>query len=162
MTQAFDDAPRVIVFPPLVPIGTVVLAGALQWVHPLGLFSGLSPGLRTVSGVALLAVGIAFLAGGLRTLVRSGTNVHPVRPALALVETGVFRWTRNPIYLGGSFIVLGCAFLFALDWLPLLFGGSLVILHFGIILPEEIYLERKFGDRYRLYKSRVPRYLGPI
>ena len=48
MIQAFDDAPRVVVFPPLVPIGTVVLAGVLQWVHPLGLFSGLSPGLRTV------------------------------------------------------------------------------------------------------------------
>jgi len=162
MTQAFDDAPRVIVFPPLVPIGTVVLAGALQWVRPLGLFTGLSLGLRTVSTVALLAVGIAFMAGGLRALVRSGTNVHPARPALALVETGIFRWTRNPIYVGGSFVILGCAFLFGLDWLPFLLGGSLVILHFGIILPEEIYLERKFGDLYRLYKSRVPRYLGPI
>jgi len=116
MTQTFDDAPRVIVFPALGPDCNRRPGGRpLQWVDPFGLFNGLSPGLRIVSGVALLAVGIAFMAGGLRALVRSGTNVHPARPALALVDTDIFQWTRNPIYLGGSFIMFGCAFLFALD-----------------------------------------------
>ena len=162
MTQAFDDAPHVLVFPPVIPIATVLLAGALQWVHPLGLFRGVPSGPRIASGLALLAVGISFLAAGLQALARGGTSVSPARPALALVDSGVFRLTRNPIYLGGSFVMLGCAFLFMVDWLPLLLGLSLPVLHFGIILPEENYLERKFGDRYRLYRLRVPRYLGPI
>ena len=54
--------------------------------------------------------------------------------------------------------MLGVAFLGALDWLPLIFPLSLLVLHFGIIKREERYLERKFGVEYRSYASRVPRY----
>jgi hypothetical protein len=89
-------------------------------------------------------------------------GVHPSRPALTLVESGVYGRTRNPMYVGGVLVMLGCAFVFALDWLPLLVVVSLVILHFGIVVPEEVYLERKFGHRYGRYKSRVPRYFGPF
>lgn len=157
-----QDAPRIIVFPPLVPIGTLLLAGLLQWAQPLDLFSRLSPFFCRPMGAALLVIGIGLMASGGRALTRGGTNVLPARPALALIANGAYRWTRNPLYLGGSLALFGCAFLFGLDWLPLLFLASLPILHFGIILPEEAYLERKFGDRYRTYKAKVPRYLGPL
>jgi protein-S-isoprenylcysteine O-methyltransferase Ste14 len=55
-------------------------------------------------------------------------------------------------------VMLGIAFVFALDWLLLLILPSLLILHFGVVRREEQYLERKFGDRYRLYKLHVSRY----
>jgi protein-S-isoprenylcysteine O-methyltransferase Ste14 len=81
-----------------------------------------------------------------------------VFPPLVPLTRGIYRWTRNPLYVGGCLVMLGVAFLCALDWLPLIFPLSLLVLHFGIIKREERYLERKFGDEYLSYASRVPRY----
>ena len=162
MSDTPHDAPRVIVFPPVIPIGAVALAAVLQWVHPLHFFSAVPPLLSAFPGAVLLVIGVGLMGSGRLALTRGGTNVHPARPALALVERGVYRWTRNPLYLGGSFAMFGCAFLFRLDWLPMLFVIALALLHFGIIIPEEVYLERKFGETYLRYKSRTPRYFGPF
>lgn len=160
MTDSLRDAPAVVVFPPTIPLGAVVLSGFLQWLYPLGLFVRLATPWRLAIGAVLVGSGVTLMASGRRALTSSGTNVHPSRPAVALVERGVYRWTRNPLYVGGCFAMLGAAFLFALDWLPVIFPATVMILHFGIIAPEETYLEHKFGDRYRSYKERVPRYLG--
>jgi protein-S-isoprenylcysteine O-methyltransferase Ste14 len=84
--------------------------------------------------------------------------VDPSKPAIVLVTEGIFRWSRNPIYVGGSIMVAGIALAFALDWVMLLFVASLPLLHFGIIAREERYLEKRFGDAYRQYKTNVPRY----
>jgi len=59
-------------------------------------------------------------------------------------------------------MMLGFALLFALDWLPVAVIPAQLILHFGITLPEERYLEGRFGVDYRRYKAAVPRYFGPI
>jgi protein-S-isoprenylcysteine O-methyltransferase Ste14 len=91
-------------------------------------------------------------------LVRLGTNVSPLQPTTVLATGGVFRWTRNPLYSGGTLVMVGVALVFALDWLILLLVPSALILHYGVVVREEQYLERKFGDQYRLYKLRVPRY----
>jgi protein-S-isoprenylcysteine O-methyltransferase Ste14 len=90
--------------------------------------------------------------------VRLGTNVSPLQPTTVLATGGVFKWTRNPLYTGGTLVMLGIAFVFALDWLVLLIVPSLFILHFGVVRREEQYLERKFGEQYRQYKLQVPRY----
>jgi protein-S-isoprenylcysteine O-methyltransferase Ste14 len=62
------------------------------------------------------------------------------------------------MYVGGSLVLLGVAIGFALDWVLLLLVASLPLVNYGIILREERYLERKFGDEYRRYKTKVPRY----
>jgi protein-S-isoprenylcysteine O-methyltransferase Ste14 len=64
------------------------------------------------------------------------------------------------MYLGGSLAMFAIAFLFTLDWLPLLYLPGAVLLHLGIIVPEEQYLESKFGEEYRRYSAKVPRYFG--
>jgi protein-S-isoprenylcysteine O-methyltransferase Ste14 len=89
---------------------------------------------------------------------RIGTNVRPSQPTLALATTGMFTWSRNPMYVGGGLALLGVAIGFALDWVLLLLVVSLPLVHYGIILREDRYLERKFGDEYRRYKTKVPRY----
>jgi protein-S-isoprenylcysteine O-methyltransferase Ste14 len=162
MSDARTEAPKVITFPPVIPIGTIVISALLEWLHPLGYIAAFPLPWRSAIGVILIACGVALSASGQLNLKRGGTNVVPWLPSLALVERGVYRWTRNPIYLGGSFIMLGIAHLFALDWLLVLFLPAHVILHFGIVVPEETYLEGKFGDAYRSYKVAVPRYLGPV
>jgi protein-S-isoprenylcysteine O-methyltransferase Ste14 len=92
-------------------------------------------------------------------LIRRGTNVNPLRPTTALAMEGIFNWTRNPIYVGGTTAMIGIAFLFALDWLLVLVVPSLLVLHFAVVKREEEYLMRKFHEEYRRYTTRVPRYL---
>lgn len=162
MAPVSHDRPRIVVFPPVVPIATLIAAAVLQWFFPLNLFYHIPPLANALIGASLVVLGVGLLAGGAVALVRAGTHIRPSQPALSLVESGVYRWTRNPFYVGGSLAMIGCGFLFGLDWLPLLVVPSLAILHFGIILPEEAYLENRFGDAYKNYKSKVLRYIGGI
>src|SRR5437870_781914 len=55
---------------------------------------------RWISGVAIALAGIALVAAGRRQMVKQGTNVNPTQPTTAIVETGPFRFTRNPLYVG--------------------------------------------------------------
>src|ERR1700730_14056168 len=86
---------------------------------------------------------------------RKGRTFHPRPKSVAGL---LYAWTRNPMYLGGAIALLGIAIGCALDWVPLLLVLSLPLVHYGIILREERYLEREFGDEYRCYRKKVPRY----
>lgn len=155
-----NEGPNVIVFPPVIVVATVVLAVALQWLMPLGLLTRIDPACRTVVGSLALLVGLLPTITGGMTLLRHGTNVLPSRPATALITAGIYRWTRNPMYTGGAPVMIGIAIIFALDWLPLLMIPGWLTLHYGVVRREEDYLERKFGDDYRRYRTQVPRYFG--
>jgi protein-S-isoprenylcysteine O-methyltransferase Ste14 len=137
----------------------VLLAGlVLNFLIPLGLLAHVPFLGRIVMGGIAFVVGIGMAIGAIRIFRRIGTPARPSQPTLVLATTGVFTRTRNPMYVGGSLVLLGIAIGFALDWVLLLLVVSLPLLHYGIILPEERYLERKFGDEYRRYKTTVPRY----
>lgn len=154
------DTPQVVVFPPIVPLAATVIAILLQVELPLSWIAKWHDYARFPCAVLLLAIGTGLTVGGGRALRKNGTPVAPSLPTLVLVNDGVYRWSRNPMYVGGCLAMLGAAFLFALDWLLLVLPCSLLVLHFGIVKREERYLEWKFGDQYRGYASRVPRYLG--
>jgi protein-S-isoprenylcysteine O-methyltransferase Ste14 len=162
MVSSAPDVPAVVVFPPLVPLITVVSSILIQLILPLHLIARLPMFVRVSIGALLLLSGIGMMASGRHALTSNGTNVPPSLPTLVLVDTGIYRWTRNPLYVGGCMAMFGVAFLCALDWLPLIFPLSLIVLHFGIIKREERYLHRKFGIEYLLYASRVPRYISPF
>jgi protein-S-isoprenylcysteine O-methyltransferase Ste14 len=109
-------------------------------------------------GGILFVFGLSVMIGGRRTFVRAGTNVNPRQPSLKIVSQGIYSHLRNPMYVGGMIGLLGIVLAFGLEWtFVLLVIGSLV-LHFGVVLREERYLERKFGEDYRRYKASVPRY----
>jgi protein-S-isoprenylcysteine O-methyltransferase Ste14 len=158
MPEPAHDRPNVIVFPPIILAATVALGSVLQWSLPIGILADISQAWRISSGAAVILAGVLLAATGRRTLVRLGTNVSPSHSTTALATEGVFGWTRNPLYSGGTLVMLGIAIAFAVDWLLLLILPSMLVLHFGVVRREEQYLERKFGDRYRLYKRHVPRY----
>jgi protein-S-isoprenylcysteine O-methyltransferase Ste14 len=82
-----------------------------------------------------------------------------LQPTTALVTDGIFGRTRNPLYVGILFALCGIALIFDLDWVLLLILPSCLLLHFAVVRREERYLEREFGEVYRRYKERVPRYL---
>jgi protein-S-isoprenylcysteine O-methyltransferase Ste14 len=154
------DRPNVVVFPPIVLIAILVLALALQWLAPFSLLTGIGQSWRIAVGAVIAATGVLVTARGRYALMHSGTNVNPLRPAIALATGGIYRWTRNPMYVGGLIALAGIALIFALDWLPLVMAPAALLLHFGIIRREEQYLEGKFGNEYRRYRALVPRYLG--
>lgn len=108
-----------------------------------------------VLGLAGVAVGVA-AAIGFR---RAGTSVKPWEASTAIVDTGIYAWTRNPMYLGMALLYAGLALLLdsvaALALLPVV----LVIIHTQVIRREERYLEHKFGEPYRSYMQRVRRWI---
>jgi protein-S-isoprenylcysteine O-methyltransferase Ste14 len=156
---AAPDHPDIIVFPPVIPASTLAISCLLQWLAPLGLIDGLDQEWRIGCGVIVFSVGMLITILGRRTLLRHGTNVSPLQPTTALVTEGIFRRTRNPLYVGIILAQYAIALIFALDWLLLLILPSWIVLHFGVVTREERYLERKFGEHYRRYKQNVPRYL---
>ena len=152
------DTPNVVIFPPLIPLSVLVAGVVLNFLIPLGLLAHVFLLGRIAVGAIAFVAGVGMVIGANRIFQRIGTNTRPSLPTLALGTTGIFTWTRNPMYVGGSLALLGIAIGFALDWVILLLVVSLPLVHYGIILREERYLERKFGDEYRCYKTKVPRY----
>lgn len=154
------DRPGVLIFPPVLPIGGLLLGLILEQFFPIAAKADWLPfALRMSLGPGLLVVGVAFMAGARGAMMKAGTHVHPGRPALHLVESGPFRLSRNPMYLGGNLVLLGLGLVFRLYWIPLLMPVLIAICHRGVILREEAYLERKFGQTYINYKTRVRRWL---
>jgi len=153
------DYADVTVKPPL------LFGAALALGYVLSLYWPLGPGLASPNALAL-TVGLLFIAGGfalalfsVRAFRRAGTNVVPGQPATALVTTGPYRITRNPIYIGFVLVYFGLSIVLTSVWVLLLLFPVLMILQRGVVAPEEAYLERKFGDAYRAYTARVPRWL---
>jgi len=160
MNTPSSDHPRLVVFPPLILLAVLVLSIALQWLVPLAVLTRFDLGARIGFGGIILSIGALVTWIGAHALLRRGTNINPLRPTLALATDGIYAWTRNPMYVGGTPAMLGLAIVLALDWLPLLMVPAGLVLHFGIVRREEQYLEAKFGAVFRSYKARVPRYVG--
>jgi protein-S-isoprenylcysteine O-methyltransferase Ste14 len=158
MPKTSPDHPNVIIFPPLILATTVTLGCLLQWLLPLGQLMHASQIWRGIAGGIAILGGVSLAVAGRRMLVQLGTNVSPLRPTTALATDGIYKWTRNPLYTGGALVMFGIALFFALDWLVLLIAPSVLILHLGVVSREEQYLEQKFGDKYRRYKTSVARY----
>jgi protein-S-isoprenylcysteine O-methyltransferase Ste14 len=158
MSDASTDTSGVAFPPPLIYAGGFAAGyGAHRllpirlWLEPTTVVSALGWGLL-VAGV-LLAVGAAYLFR------RAGTTPNPAKPASALVIWGPYRFTRNPMYVGMTVLYCGGTLLLNDPW-PLAFLPVVTALvQRYVIAREEAYLERKFGDVYRAYKTRVRRWL---
>ena len=152
-----EDAARVIIRPPLA-WGLAVIAGlALDWLAPLPLLPADLPagGL----GAMVFVLALALFAWAIVTITRVGSNVPTNLPTTTIVESGPYRFTRNPIYLAMFLGLIGLAIAFHNLWLLLMLVPFALVIHYGVVTREEAYLERKFGDVYRGYRSRVRRWL---
>jgi protein-S-isoprenylcysteine O-methyltransferase Ste14 len=162
MNKPASDHPEVAVFPPIIPLCALAAACALQWLVPLGWLAAVETIYRIPVGVFVVTAGILVTVSGKRALIDHATNVNPSLPATTLVTAGIFGWTRNPLYVGMSSAMLGISLVLAMDWLALLMIPSCLVMHFAVVMREEKYLEKKFGDEFRSYRSRVPRYILAI
>ncbi len=133
-------------------MGILLLYKAFSLPSPLGKRSRLI-------GVPLLGLGLGLGASAVAAQLRAGTTPDPTEPSTALVQSGPYRFTRNPIYLGMALIYSGMALLLnAVGGLALL-PGMIFAFDRGIVRNEESYLEQQFGQEYLDYKQRVPRWI---
>lgn len=151
-----EDNPKVRVPPPVVLL-TMVLAGLAfdgRLAKPL-----LNSAPLVGAGFACAVVGLLLGVSALGLFHRSGTNPEPWKPSSSLVVGGVYRFTRNPMYLGMLLLHGGIAFaaggaFTALAWLP-----TFMFLNFHAVPREEAYLTRRFGDHYVAYLCQVRRWM---
>ena len=118
----------------------------------------LLPVLRGLAGlfalVALVLLGLAL--GGFR---RKGNDPRPWREDTAFVEDGIYRHTRNPMYVGMALIYAATALAFNTLWPLITLGPVIVVIHYYVIAREEAYLADRFGQTYLDYCTRVRRWL---
>lgn len=148
----------------LPPLLVLLLAAALM-VLMRGLTPVLSPELslqwRLLASLPLVLAGIGVALAGVLEFRRWRTTLSPMNPerASSLVRSGIYRYTRNPMYLGMLIVLVGCAVLLASPAALLILPAFIVYLNRFQILPEERQLARRFGAEYEILRREVRRWL---
>src|SRR5574340_633652 len=149
------EHPQLILHPLVLLAIAILVTWLLGWLVPLP-FVAAQP--SHIVGAILFVGGLLFGFPAFRLMLIAHTTLNPLRPSTALVEGGTYRITRNPMYLGmliayaGLFIYLQNAWF--IPGVPLLIW----LLTIGVIVPEEHYLQHRFGEAYAQFASRVPRW----
>jgi protein-S-isoprenylcysteine O-methyltransferase Ste14 len=138
--------------PPPVHFALAFVAGWLlqRWL-PL---STLSPAMAFWPGVTLAALAALWTVAAVATMLRGRGTLTTAGASAALVTSGPFRLSRNPMYLGLALLYCGLLLIVGVTWALLLLFPVLVYTQVRVIAPEERYLERTFADDYRSYQAR--------
>jgi protein-S-isoprenylcysteine O-methyltransferase Ste14 len=156
------DIPGVVVRPPFLVLGALVLGAAMDHLLPLTFpISRSSPAhwiSATIAGLMVLG-GAALVAAGIRNFVGAATPVPTSQPVRVLVTTGIHGRSRNPIYVGMLLFLVGVGLVMRSPWILLLAVPVAMTIRYGVVAREEVYLERRFSDAYRAYRARVRRWL---
>ena len=154
------DAAAVRVFPPAVPLLGILMGVGLDRLWPLEFLSRLpAPACYWLGGTIVVG---AILGLGLYSVIllrRSGQTENPWKPTTEILERGPFRFSRNPMYLQMILGCIGFAIVLRNTWILLLVPMCAWVLQTFVIMPEEAYLEHKFGEQYLAYKRRVRRWI---
>jgi protein-S-isoprenylcysteine O-methyltransferase Ste14 len=151
-----EDRPGVPIAPPLLFGMPIIALLALEWLVSTSFVHG---ALRWIVGALIFVAGTALNVGGFITQKRAGTDPIPFNPTTRIVAHGLYRFTRNPMYIGFALWTLGLAILVDSAWMLLALPIGLVLVDRIVVTREERYLERKFGEEYLNYKRRVRRWI---
>ena len=149
------DAPGVVALPPVI-FGIALAAGiGLEFLVPTAFFGG---GSRTVAGIVLAGAGGVMIALGLLEHGRNGNDPDPRQPDVTVMTGGIYRRTRNPIYVGYMLILAGIGVWAGSWWVVAMLIPAYLVIRYGVVAREEKYLEAKFGETYTAYKTSVRRW----
>src|ERR1700687_3630757 len=156
MTSDERDHAPIIAPPPL--LAALCIAGGFVSRHfkHLALFSEHHALLRQLS-IALFAIAVVIFVAAIVQFISHKTHPSPYKPTAAVVVKGVYRFTRNPIYIAFLLVVIGFAVAANSAWFLISAAVLFVLLHFGVVKREEHYLSAKFGSIYDDYRQRVRR-----
>ena len=156
MTSDERDHPGAIAVPPLIYLVFFAVGLAIDYMWPI---ADLPEPVQYVVGFVLIALSGVIISLTLPLFRRAGTSFNVRKPTTTLITDGPFRFSRNPGYLSLSLLYAGIAVAIENLWAFVLLAPALVVMHYGVILREEQYLERKFGEEYLRYKASVRRWL---
>ena len=142
--------------PPLLLAVSLGVGFLLRWIAPLSVIPSTA---SVMIGPAIVALAFGVFLWAAMTMLRGHASIPTNKPTDAIVAGGPFRFSRNPIYLSMILLHLGVGAWTKSLWFFVLAALSVALLTGGVILREERYLERKFGDEYLSYKSRVRRWI---
>jgi protein-S-isoprenylcysteine O-methyltransferase Ste14 len=142
--------------PPFVYLVAILVGVGLDFVRSL---RWLPVGIGAWVGFPLVVLSLALFFASTRRFKAASTPVPGNKPTTAIVQSGPYRFSRNPIYVAFSVLALGIACWLNSVWLLGTLGAAVSLMHFVVIPREENYLERRFGAEYLEYKARVRRWL---
>ena len=134
----------------------ILVFSAASWSNIVGVIVGM---VAFWLGAMVFVLALALFAWAIVTITRAGSNVPTNLPTTTIVASGPYCFSRNPIYLGMFLGLIGLAIAFDNLWLLMMLVPFALVIRYGVVAREEAYLERKFGDLYRGYRSRVRRWL---
>ena len=150
------DTAGVIAPPPVIYLTSLVIGLVFRALVPTPF---LPRGLAFMLGAILIAIAVWLSVWGVRVMHRAGTSEKTSLPTTALVTTGPFRYSRNPLYVSLTLAYLGIAVAAQSLWALALLIVVLAVMLRGVIGREERYLERRFCEDYLRYKGRVRRWI---
>ena len=154
--MAKDDLDGVQTPPPVVYLALMLFGVGLQFRWPIPF---LAPGTQYAIGFTVIVLSIVLFGLVLRTFLASKTSLDHRRPTTALIRSGPFRYSRNPIYVSMTMLGLGAGALLNNFWIVLAMVPAVFVIRYFVIAKEEALLEKKFGDEYLRYKASVRRWI---
>ncbi len=151
-----DDNAGVRIPPPLMFLAALLIGLWIDSAWASGQMASLP---ITLYGGIITLGGVALLIFSSRWYKRVGSNIEPWKPTTAIIKTGVYRYSRNPIYLGMAVVQAGLAIAAASYAALVTLAICMVIIQVYVIAREETYLENKFGAEYTDYKRSVRRWI---
>jgi protein-S-isoprenylcysteine O-methyltransferase Ste14 len=148
--------PRIVPLPPVVLLLFIGAGFGLQRVFPFG--AGKAAIESVIAGNALMVIGFLIAVLGAVAMTRARTSFHPGAKASSLVASGIYKRTRNPMYLSFLFFMIGLGLALPNPWLILLAPILLLYMQERVIKREESYLSARFGAEYEAYRARVRRW----
>lgn len=152
------DGVDVVVRPPILFFAFLILGVALRFTIKLEIFSEPDVDYGYIAGGLLIISGVLLISWAVRTFKEAGETPHHGKSIHKIIASGPFKFTRNPMYLSLISIYIGLSIIINTYWLLLLLPIMFIILHYGVILREEKYLEGEFKEEYISYKSKVRRW----
>jgi protein-S-isoprenylcysteine O-methyltransferase Ste14 len=160
--RARDDVPSIIAPGPWIAFGALGLGLAFDALQAIRVLAYTPRWIRICVALLLIALALWHIVRANVVFRREGTPFQPWRPTRVIAAQDIYAHTRNPMYQGFLVLILGFAVLLRSDGTVLMLLPAAMLVHYGVVLREERYLDRRFGETYRRYMAAVPRYGWPF
>ena len=153
--DAHDGGVVVVARPPIVYLVSILVGVGINLVWPVQLF----PYAVEPLGPSLTLLAVVLFVLSVREFRKARTPIRTRKPVTAVIATGPYRFSRNPIYLSFTLLQLGIGMWANSAWVVGMLIPTLVLMSYGVIAREERYMEQKFGDEYLRYRAAVRRWV---
>jgi protein-S-isoprenylcysteine O-methyltransferase Ste14 len=155
---ARDEVPSIVAPGPWIAFAALAFGLGFDALHAVALFKFVPAWICNTAAMLLIAVGGWHIIRAAAAFHRTATPFQRWRPARVIAAQGVYAHTRNPVCQGLLILAAGIAVLLRSEGSVLMLMPAAMVMHYGVVLREESYLERRFGEVYRAYLAAVPRY----